>query len=262
MKKRIKYNNLQTLKFKKMSKFFLIMCLATLTSTMSAQKVDNFIVGPYEVEYQSEGDYKFRLRKGIDLYDYFDLEKDTIIKIEEEIPVSYKNGIQVNTFFSMPRYAMHGASNVYGVDGSWKQMIGKNVYLNAGLSVGLSWGKYSTSMNNLKDMMLEAGVPVSVEFANINEKKASLYVGGGLVPTFYSTLKAEETNASGKKQNVDKESGFMIAPRLDFGGYIPCNEQIVRIGFFGQYNINCSGTDIFKERIGRFFIGANVGLVF
>ena len=52
--------------------------LATIV-TGYAQNVDNFEVGPYEVDYNEDGEYKYRLRHGVDLYKYFGLKKDTII---------------------------------------------------------------------------------------------------------------------------------------------------------------------------------------
>lgn len=102
------------------------------------------------------------------------------------------------------------------------------------------------------ETMFEVGIPLSIEWSNLNHKKASLYGGIGVIPTFYT---------GGKNKYGKSENGFYVAPRLDIGGYVPVKNVLVRIGLFGQYNIDCSG-DIFKERIGRLFLGANVGLVF
>jgi len=227
-----------------------------------AQSVDNFVVGPYEVDYKGEGDFKFRLRKGVDLYEYFGLKKDTIIQNTANEYQPVKHGIQVSVFMSLPRFAMVGNSNIFGLSGSWKQQIGKTIYMNAGLSLGYSYGKYNTSCFR-EDAMLEIGVPLSLEFTKLDHKKASVYAGIGLVPTFYSTIKANETTSNGIKKDVKKDSGFLVAPRIDFGGYIPLSKQILRIGIYGEYKINCSGDiNIYKERIGRAFVGANVGLVF
>ena len=111
--------------------------------------------------------------------------------------------------------------------------------------------------------MLEVGVPISIEYSKLDYKKATLYAGIGITPTYYSTIRAKETIAN-EEFDAEKKSGFYIAPRIDFGGYIPLNSQIFRIGVFAQYNINCTNEDgnIFKERIGRLFVGANIGLLF
>ncbi len=250
-----------------MKKLIVFAILFVTVVTGFAQSVDNFVVGPYEVDYRGEGDFKFRLRKGIDLYEYFGLKKDTIIQNTKNEYESAKHGVQINVFMSLPRFAMKGNSNLFGLNGSWKQQVGKVTYLNAGLSLGFSYGKYFYDESNKpyhrKDAMIEVGVPLSVEFTKLDYKKSSVYAGIGLVPTFYSTIKADETTAEGIEQKGKKESGILVSPRIDCGGYIPLNNQILRIGVYGEYKINCSGDiNIYKERISEVFVGANVGLVF
>lgn len=232
-----------------------------------AQSIDNFVVGPYEVDYRGEGDFKYRIRKGVDLYEYFGLKKDSINSeaLNEHQPV--KHGVQINAFMSLPRFATGGNSNIFGLSGSWKQQIENAIYLNAGLSFGFSYGKYdydeSGKSYHRNENMIEVGVPLSVEFARLDYKKASVYAGIGLSPTYYNTIKADETTSDGLDKEGDKESGFLIVPRIDFGGYIPLNNRILRIGVYGEYKINCSGdVDIYEKRISRAFVGANVGLVF
>lgn len=244
--------------------YFSLLALLSISLGAYAQVVENFEVGPYEVDYKGAGDYKFRLRKGVDLYDYFGLKKDTTIVVADKTATPIKHAIQVNAFLSIPRYLDNGTSNVWGIDGSWKQKIGNKLYYNAGLSFGVSFGKYGDAYENYKDYdkenykysetMFEIGLPLSIEWTNLNDKKATLYGGVGVVPTFYLGAK----NAMG-----EKKSGFLIAPRIDVGGYLPIGKIPVRIGLFAQYNICCAnGENLFKERIGRFFIGANVGLLF
>lgn len=250
-----------------MKKFIVSAILFVTGVTGYAQSVDNFVVGPYEVDYKGEGDFKFRLRKGVDLYEYFGLKRDTIIYNTTEDFHPVKNGIQVNAFMSLPRFALRGNSNIFGLCGSWKQQIGKILYLNGGLSFGFSYGEYNNDVNNKyshrEDEMLEIGMPLSLEFTQLEYKKASVYVGIGVVPTFYTTIKANEIANDGKKQNGKKDSGFLVSPRIDFGGYIPMKKQFLRIGVYGEYKLNCSGDiNIYKDRIGRAFIGANVGLIF
>ena len=244
--------------------YFSLLVLLTISLGGIAQGVENFEVGPYEVDYRGAGDYKFRLRKGVDLYEYFGLKKDTTILVAEKEASPIKHAFQVNAFLSMPRYLNNGTSNVWCIDGSWKQRIGNKLYCNAGLSLGLSFGKYGVAYKNYKDYddeddkyaetMFEIGIPLSIEWTNLNDKKAALYGGVGLVPTIYF---------GGKDSAGEKKSGLLIAPRIDVGGYLPIGKMLVRIGGFAQYNINCaSGEDIFKDRIGRFFVGANIGLLF
>lgn len=246
-----------------MKKFFSVIALLALSLPGFAQDVDNFEVGPYEVDYKGSGDYKFRLRKGVDLYEYFGLRKDTTIQVMENPSLPIKGAFQLNAFMSLPRYVVNGVLNIWGVDGSWKQKIGQQVYFNAGLSVGISLGKYGETYKNYKDFedgaytetMFEVGIPLSIEYSNLDRKKASLYISVGVVPTFYT---------GGKDAAGESKSGLLFAPRLDIGGYLPIGKHLVRLGGFAQYDINCStgDYDIFKERIGRFFLGANMGVVF
>lgn len=248
-----------------MKKLIVIAILLVTAVTGYAQELDNFVVGPYEVEYRGEGDFKFRLRRGIDLYEYYGLEKDTIIQKVVEKRKPLKSGIQVDAFMSMPRFVINGNSNIFGVSGAWKQQIGKNIYLNTGLSLGVMYGKYNFEVEEIPyhrdDVMLEVGVPVSVEFSAIDYKKASLFAAVGLVPTFYSTMSVDEVTADGVPVDGEKESGILVSPRVDLGGYFPLDNMILRLGVYGEYKIDCSG-DAYKDRIGRAFIGANIGVVF
>ena len=226
-----------------MKKFFSLVAFLTISVAGFAQDVDNFEVGH--------------------LYEYFGLKKDTTIQVVDTPTSPIKGSFQMNAFMSIPRYVVNGVSNVWGIDGAWKQKIGKQLYFNAGLSVALSMGKYGEAYQNYKDWedgslsetMFEIGVPLTIELSNLDRKKATMYGGIGVVPTFYT---------GGRDEVGESKSGLFVAPRLDIGGYLPVGKQLVRLGGFAQYDINCSGGDydIFKERIGRFFIGANIGLVF
>lgn len=249
-----------------MRKLFMITILLATIVTGYAQNVDNFEVGPYVVDYNEDGEYKYRLRHGVDLYKYFGLKKDTIMMNPLIETVPFKQGFELDVFMSLPRFAIRGVSNIYGINGNWKQQIGKVAYLNAGLSFAFSFGKYNRGTDNKtcyrKDVMIETGIPVSIEFTKLDYKKASVYAGLGLVPTIYGTLKADEIVYDGERKG-EKASGFLISPRIDFGGYIPLKNQIFRVGIYGEYKINCSGDeDVYKNRISRAFVGANVGFVF
>ena len=242
-----------------MKKIFSLVAFLTISVAGFAQDVDNFEVGPYEVDYKGSGDYKFRLRKGVDLYEYFGLKKDTTIQVAEAQPSPLKNGIQVgvNMETCLINKARH--SNVYGISGSWKQAISNCLYFNGGLSFGMAISTTDIRKYNL----MEIGLPLSVELSKISKDKASLYAGIGFVPSFYSTL---STKYEPEKQGAEPEkySGLYIAPQLDLGGYIPAGKQLVCIGIFLKYKINCSTKDydLYYQLIGRSFFGANVGLVF
>lgn len=242
-----------------MKKFFSMIAFLAFSVSGFAQDVDNFEVGPYEVDYKGSGDYKFRLRKGVDLYEYFGLKRDTTIQVVDSNHALIKSGIQIgiNMETCLSNKSRH--SNVYGVNGSWKQSIGKGVYLNGGLSLGMAIATIGIQKYNL----MEVGVPLSVELSNISKEKASLYGGIGVVPSFYSTMSTKyEPEIPGEEP--EKYSGLYIAPQLDLGGYIPVGKQLVRVGFFLRYKINCSTKDydLYYQLMGLTFFGANVGLVF
>lgn len=230
-----------------------------------AQNVENFDVGPYEVDYKGEGDIKYRLRKGIDLYEYFGLKRDTIIQGVKVTSSPVKGAFQLNAFLDVNRHA--GSTTALGVDGSWKQKIGEMLYFNSGLSLGISFGEYG-NRNNLEETMLLIGVPLSIEVSRLDRNKASLFAGLGVTPTYYNTMKSEYSDSN--KPDPKKNSGIYIAPKLEVGGYIPVDKCVVRIGLFGQYNINCSkneidgwdDADVFKEYVGRAFMGGSVGIIF
>lgn len=222
-----------------------------------AQNVDHFEVGPYEVDYRGEGDFKYRLKKGTDIYKFFDIQKDTVVQERERRSVPVTHAIQVGVSLMMPRYTANSCSNVFGIDGVWKQRITDGVYFNGGLSLAMAFCKCGIAWNDESENLFEIGVPLSIEFANVDKQRASLYGSFGVVPTFYGSTK--EINEVGGK------SGLFVAPRIDFGGYIPVGGVLVRLGGFAQYNINCAKddheNDVFKDRIGRFFLGADIGLV-
>lgn len=242
-----------------MKKFFSLVAFLTISVTGFAQDVDNFEVGPYEVDYKGFGDYKFRLRKGVDLYEYFGLNKDTTIQIVESQPSLLKNGIRVGINVETCLSNKLRYSNVYSISASYKQSISNGIYLNGGLSLGMAIATVVMKKYNL----MEVGVPLSVELSKISRDKASLYAEIGVAPSYYSTLSTKyEPEIQGAKP--EKYSGLYVAPQLDFGGYIPVGKQLVRIGFFLKHKINCSTKDydLYYQLMGLTFFGANIGLVF
>lgn len=228
----------------------------------SQEVIDNFQVGPYEVDYMGKGDVNFRLKKNINLYEYFKLQKDTIIAESKKVqPI--KKGFEVGVTYSMPRFGVKGAFNSFGVYGSAKSKVTNNIYLNYGGKIAISYGHYNEEVNNLKDVLFEVGVPLSVEFSNLNKDTSSFFASVGFTPAYYTTLSAKE-NKDGKDVDADKKSGLYVAPKVELGGYIPVNSHFLKLGLFGEYRINCTKAEdnIFKQRIGRAFVGANIGYVF
>lgn len=221
--------------------------------------VDDFNVGPYEVYYKGQGDVNFRLKKGVDLYEYFGLKKDTIIQVEAKLE-SLKHGVELCFFGETGLYRCARYSMAYGLEGAWKQRIANKTYFNAGLSFGYA----STTIFNLMEDIMEIGVPLSVEFANLNKKKGTLYGSIGLSPTYYSTLSAKYIIASEGTSDPQKYCGLYIAPRIEFGGYIPVGKQVIKIGLNCRCKMNCTNKDydIYYQIVGRTFIGANIGIIF
>lgn len=234
-----------------MRKLFLLFATIVASITCVAQTpVDNFIVGPYVVDYLGQGDVKYRLRDNIDLYKYFGLKKDTTIvtKNVETVSVPVKSAIQVSAVLGANLYT----TKEFGVEGVWKQNVSKDLYLNGGLSFLFDY----TAQNGdaAKRTMFELGVPLQVEWSNLNRQKATFFGLFGLTPAFYSTVKAD----SGVKK-----SGMLVSPMLEVGGNIPTGDLIVRISVYGKYKINCSTSDfdVYKEDVGQAFIGGKISVV-
>lgn len=243
-----------------MKKLFLIVALLVSIDIVKAQDVvDDFNVGPYEVYYKGQGDVNFRLRKGVNLYEYFGLKKDTVINIVDAKPAPLKNGLQLNVFGETGIYRCSRYSMVYGIGASWKQRIANKLYFNGGLSLGYS----GTTITNQKEYILEIGIPLSLEWSNLNPKKASLYLGVGISPTYYSTMRAEYITAI-EGISPGKYDGFYMAPCLESGAYVPVGKQIVKVGIACRHKINCTTKDydLYHQIIGRTFIGASIGIIF
>lgn len=234
---------------------FLCAMIASVITCGAQTVIDNFNVGPYVVDYNGQGDVKYRLRDNINLYEFFELQKDTtIISLATEMPV--KHAIQISGRVGANRFA----SKEIGLEGVWKQNIGKNLYFNGGLSLTIGLTNFGDQA--AKRNMFEVGVPLQIELGKLNHQYASLYGIFGITPTFYSTMNA--SNWDGEKRYDDiKKSGFLIAPSLEFGGNIPVGEIIMRIGVYGTYKINCttSDYDVYVKCAGRMFLGAKIGIV-
>lgn len=259
-------SNRQAIQLTSIKAFLLFTILSATVVVGYAQDIDNFNIGPYEVDYRGMRDYSARLRTDIDLYSYFKLKRDTIINI---IPERFEHGVQINVDMGVLGLIMNSNFNTFGLSGSWKQQIDEKVYYNAGVSLGYSTGKYSNdnayNPYTRKDGMLEIGIPVSVELTNLysSYKRPSFYGAIGIIPAFYSTMSVDESFAEGIKNSGEKDFGFLLSPRVDFGGYIPVSNQKLRIGIYGEYRICCfQSIGIYKKRVSRSLFGVTAGLVF
>lgn len=237
----------------------LIICafIAGMLSGEAQTVIDNFTVGPYEVDYNGHGNVKYRLPDNINLYEFFELQRDTII-VAAVVETPIKHAIQISGYVGANRYA----SKEFGLSGVWKQNVGTNLYFNGGLSLAIG---HTDISRQCKRNMFEIGIPLQIELGKLNDAKAALYGTFGITPTVYTTMSAKSWDGA---QFVDagedlKKSGFLIAPSLEFGGNIPVGDTIMRIGVYGTYKINCTtGTyDVYKQSAGRCFLGAKIGVV-
>lgn len=241
-----------------MKHFFLFCAIIAGVISASAQTViDNFNVGPYVVDYNGQGDVRYRLRDDVNLYEFFELKMDTtIISMATEEPV--RHAIQISGRFGVHRYS----PKEYALEGVWKQNIGKNLYFNGGLSLAIGYA--ANAGESPKRTMLEVGVPLQIELGKLNHQYASVYGNIGIAPTFYSTLSATVWDSATHKRVDDiKKSGFLIAPSLELGANVPVGNVILRMGVYGIFKVNCttSDYDVYKGGAGRTFIGVKIGVV-
>jgi len=247
--KKHKQNISKNTNMKRVILFCAIMAGA-ITGVAEQPVVENFNVGPYVVDYKGPDDFKYRLLDNIDLYDFFELQRDTtIISMATEVPV--KHAIEIAGYIGTSPYV----PKEIGLEGVWKQHVGKNFYFNGGLSLTFGWTKHDRQTT--KRSMVEIGVPLQIEYGKLNHQYASLYGSFGLTPAVYSTMQVESKDGSGKK------SGLYVAPSLEFGGNIPVGSVIMRIGVYGRYKLNCTAGDydVYKQSAGRAFLGAKIGVV-
>lgn len=237
--------------------FFLFAIIAGAITANAQTAVDNFNVGPYVVYYNGQGDVRYRLRDNVDLYEFFELKKDTtIISVTEAEPL--KHAIQISGHVGANRYA----SKEFGLDGVWKQNIGNNLYFNGGLSLSIDYSDFGEKAP--KRNMFEVGIPLQIELGKLNRQYASFYGLFGVTPTVYTTMSATKWDAVASRRVDDiKKSGFLVAPSLEFGGNLPVGNTVMRIGVYGTYKINCttSDFDVYKKVAGRMFLGAKIGIV-
>lgn len=242
-----------------MRKVLLIVAMLMSIFIINAQNAeDQFEVGPYEVEYNGVGDYNVRMKKGVDLYEYFGLKRDTIIQVPEQKPEPFKYGFLFSLSGETGTYRCTRFSMSCGLTGMWKQKVANMTYINCGLSLSYA----AANMDNLKEDIIEFGIPLSIEWSNLNFSKASMYGGVGISLFGFSTMSAKYIVATdGTMPN--KYNGLLVAPQIDFGAYIPVGKKIIKLGLTWRYKINCStqGYDLYRQIVGRSFIGANLGII-
>ena len=219
-----------------MKKIIFSLMLVVMTTAAFAQSPDKIKVGPYEIHYYGKQDYDYMLMEDINLFEFYDLQKDTTIVIEEKTD-PMKHGMQVGLGMRLPFGSPR--TPVLGVEGVWKQGLGKNFYLNAGLDLNYVPAVEARGYK----AGVEIGIPVSIEYTNLDRQKAALYVGVGAIPAYYTS--------AGK---------FDVAPRVDFGGYLPLFDQLFRIGVFGQFNTTPEVRNQFTKR--GLSVGGTLGIVF
>lgn len=242
-----------------MHRLFLFVVMLTCIVAVEAQNVeDQFEVGPYDVEYNGVGDYNVRMKKGVDLYEFFGLKRDTIIQVPEQTPEPLKYGFQFCLSGETGTYRCTRFSMSCGLTGTWKQKVANKTYINCGLSIAYA----AANMDNLKEDIIEFGIPLSIEWSNLNSSKASMYGGIGMSLFGFSTMSAKYIIATdGTIPN--KYNGLLVAPQIDFGAYIPVGKKIIKIGLTWRYKINCSTQeyDLYRQIVGRSFVGANLGII-
>lgn len=212
---------------------------------------DTFDVGPYAVEYNGKENVKYQLRDNIDLYEFYELRRDTIIPEAVARPV--KHAIQLSAHIGTNWYA----PKEFGIEGVWKHKIARNLYFNGGIS--LNFTHVNSGDKSPRREFFEAGIPLQLEWSRLDSYRASVYGIFSLAPTVFTTVHSTKW-ADGKRVDDTKDTGFLFIPGLEFGGNIPLGKTILRVGVYGSYKIDC-GSDAYRRFAGRAYIGAKIGVV-
>lgn len=255
-----------------MKKKSLLFVFLTVSTVGMAQEVDYFEVGPYEVIYRGFGDFDARLRKDIDLLDYFDIKKDTIFVQKEVYPdfepitTAWQAGAELTRKLWGFGYEATEAS----FWGSYKYQVSDGIYLNGGVSLAYQYNKCANVKidNRSKEVdasIFEIGVPLSVEFADIRQNCSAPFVMVGLTPTYSTTLSQKIASSD---NDLGGSSAVRIDPRFEFGTYFPFANKLCRIGLFIKKGLvlsesNPDGKDlIYGSRTSRVSIGGNISILF
>ncbi len=226
-------------------KKILIFCafIAGIISSGAQTVIDNFTVGPYVVDYNGQGDVKYRLRDNINLYEFFELKPDTVYINNPVASRKIDSAFQVDVKIGAGLFA----AKEYGIEGMWKKSVATDWFFNCGLSLSLADRKMENS--NRYDMV-EIGIPLEIEYCRLYRYKSSLYALAGVAPALF---------VKGKAPEGTKKNGFIVAPKIEMGGNIPIGNYLLRIGAYATYKIN---NNVYKDYIGRAFIGGKVGIIF
>jgi hypothetical protein len=167
--------------------------------------------------------------------------------------------------YGLHGYGLAGSMSTISVSGNYKLRIGSQLFFSAGASVGLGIGDYGLLWDNLNETMLEAGVPLALELADINRERASLYAMVGITPTFFTSMGNSTDSGIDAYDGYEFEkSGFFVAPVVGIGAYVPALGHLVRVGAFWQHDILFKDFDenVYARRIGRSVLGVEIGVAF
>lgn len=246
-----------------MRKIFLLCALASAITGLAQTAADTFNVGPYIVNYNGKGDVRYRLRDDINLYDFFELRRDTTI-VASVAPSPVGNAIQLSAYVGSNDLA----SWDLGIEGLWKQSISLTTHFNVGLSLAMTHRNYESHN------ALEVGIPLQIELGRLDRNATTFYGLVGITPTFYSTLGDEDWAAVG-----GTTSGLLITPNLEVGVNLPVAGKLLRVGVFAKYKINCTANDYevadhhdpskmvevdydaYANSLGRAFAGIKIGFI-
>lgn len=235
-----------------MKKITLLCALLAGVLSCAAQTADTFYVGPYTVDYLGEGNVRYRLQDDIDLYEFFDLRPDTVVVADKPVSDPAAHAIQVSCRLA----AGTGNAKDFGVEGLWKQYLKHSLYLNAGLTLGVVNRSLGFDCRTF-----EAGIPVTVEYGKLVKGESSLYASAGIIPTLFTTLRNNKEEY-GDIVSVGRQTGFLISPVAEIGCNVPVGDIHLRMGAYATYRIEATNTLVYKERIGRAFMGGRIAVIF
>lgn len=249
-----------------MKKSLLIALTVCMVWPAMAQEVDNFDVGPYEVDYKGTGDYKFRLRKGIDLYEFYGLQKDTVYQYQALETSPVKNSVMVNVFTYFPAQFNRYNSNYSGASVQWKTRLCNYLYLDAGFSGGLTYGKNKVEDSVYDERVIMFGLPVELELSNLIKYASSLYFKVGIIPAYYYKSYSRRTTVMSPEiirvRDYTGGYGVLLSPCFGAGGYVPVGNTHLKIGLSAMYHAVLGKDPIttFENRTGQWQVGLEIGI--
>lgn len=105
-----------------MKKLFLLVTMMAFVAMANAQEVlDHFVIGPYEVDYKGQGDVNYRLKKNVDVKEFFNIKNDTIVQTIQPETEPVEQGWQVDVMYTMPFYT-EGKTNAFAVEDCGKSI--------------------------------------------------------------------------------------------------------------------------------------------